>query len=1112
MPRKGSLNQNKYGGPHEETRVFKFSHESNTNISLEEAKRRLLGDDSEEGQVLVLQDGDQSGKIAKSIIGQSNISALSESNSAQLEFKSDVVSDVESLGVDSSDNETGSEWLKTRCRSLENLHFEGHNDSSDLNQKSKEMIGEIFGTESLSHESLCADGLANVTDSIQVSGPFHSGSFSAPTSPVAGGRADLGRLSSQDQALLRELERGSQLDPEDEEMLEDSRKELQLEFNALPDRNNMLMTPQELEHMPERGLEFEASVGPKDPPESELASGIDLETLVPTLSNFVNSNVPTSETGDSRQTVATLSIQTNKTTNATQIVLNTSQGGQMFEINTSDLQQAASAFQPITVQNNETNESDGYILIPVQQGSDSSTNTQGNILVPVYNNANKSATEKPVSPESECQETQGKEVYFHQQEDAEDEEEDSGVLWPCNMPGCEGVFKTINKLKVHLLGHGKTYTPPKTFVSQQSQSHSESDSEGEVMTPGKGLPCPWKGCGRRYNKQSTLKIHEMWHTGSRPFKCHLCDWAFTTGYKLKRHIETHTGAKQWICNIDNCMRKFTTVYNLNAHKKLHERPQCEVCTFEGCGQRFSTKRSLHLHYDKDHQQEKTYKCPVEGCNKTFISKFVMGSHARVHNLNRDLKCKFEGCGKVFDKLCRLKQHQRMHTGEKPYVCEEPGCDWAFTTTSKLKRHAKSHTKERNWICPEEGCGKAFIRSEHLKGHMVTHSGERPYMCPIEGCNHRFTAKSSLYVHVKKHNVRAENLPIIFYCPLEGCTKRYQTKSSLRAHLLRHYSTSAANGDFESLNIPQIDELTEIEKIVSAATEADVTMSQSNAEVISAVTTLPTVGPTVFPEGTVINQEGRVINSIDLITCAQLSSTITSDHMTTDQPTMATSEHVGTNVVTQLIKPNTAVITLAGTDCASNVISLASNQAQAVQTQHVPLTPSLQVIPLTTQAPPQQVQEVAPRGSARTDYHSNTKLSDRAKKRRQLIKERLLQMENYQDSADSPNVDDVLSRTNAPSLNANEVLTSRAITFRDPETGATYVQTQLLQDDPPNPEVYSRDADAAYATAGEVAVTLLPSTDTDSLALTVLPSNIRDQDVDAAKVQFTGTTINLQDLE
>ena len=76
--------------------------------------------------------------------------------------------------------------------------------------------------------------------------------------------SDDNRLSLQDRACLEEIERGSQMTQEERELFENSRQELQaMDFNSLQDKSNMLMTAQELESMPDDGLEFEASVGPK---------------------------------------------------------------------------------------------------------------------------------------------------------------------------------------------------------------------------------------------------------------------------------------------------------------------------------------------------------------------------------------------------------------------------------------------------------------------------------------------------------------------------------------------------------------------------------------------------------------------------------------------------------------------------------------------------------------------------------------------------------------------------------------------------------------------------------------------------------------------------------
>ncbi|GFN96200.1 Zinc finger protein zxdc-like [Plakobranchus ocellatus] len=327
------------------------------------------------------------------------------------------------------------------------------------------------------------------------------------------------------------------------------------------------------------------------------------------------------------------------------------------------------------------------------------------------------------------------------------------------------------------------------------QSTVPKASESELKRlPKKPLACPEPGCQKTFKKASKLKVHQMMHTGERPFKCTLmgCEWAFTTSNKLKRHLESHEGRKDFVCDKPGCGRRFTTIYNLNTHRKLHERPCTKSCPQEGCEQSFPTNRQLDRHLRNVHGiEEHTYKCPEPGCEKVFFSSGCMGSHMKVHRQNlEDLRCKHPGCGKQFTKLCRLRQHQQLHSGEKPFVCTFQGCHWAFATASKLKRHQTKHTGYRKWVCSI--CQKQFQRSEHLKGHLITHSGDRPFVCPVNGCGNTFAAKSSLYVHLKKHDESGKT--IVYHCPMENCNNFYANKASLRQHILvKHCSLPNKGG-------------------------------------------------------------------------------------------------------------------------------------------------------------------------------------------------------------------------------------------------------------------------------------------------------------------------------
>lgn len=155
------------------------------------------------------------------------------------------------------------------------------------------------------------------------------------------------------------------------------------------------------------------------------------------------------------------------------------------------------------------------------------------------------------------------------------------------------------------------------------------------------------------------------------------------------------------------------------------------------------------------------------------------------------------------------------------------------------------------------------------------------------------------------------------------------------------------------------------------------------------------------------------------------------------------------------------------------------------------------------------------GSARTDYLSNHNLSYRARHRRQLLKEKTSSASTSPQVPDRENSDEgllnqassafMISSSEAASFSGSmdngtfssaDSLSSRGITFRDPETGVMYIQTQLLQDDPPS------TVTDLYQDEKVLGSEISDLTDNSS---TSLDHSIQD-------AEFTGSTINFQDLQ
>lgn len=364
MSCEGVLVRQKHGGPHG------IPHESRLNVNIDlndefRAKNEGLTTIQSAEDSQIIQDG--VGIDEKNVV-EDNLHFLSADDDLD-SYERAVV-------------ENNAEWLKSRCRNLETVDFDITGNVQD-----DASVADLFDSDPLPDDgaSIVSDGVLNFTRQLCV------GPASVPTLCVS--TSNINILHGQPRDVLDELtnpglnvgSHGKALHVQNLGLLD-------------ADKNNTLMTPQELESMPDRGIEFEESVGPKSdtiqivqiedgvPSEFEKCiSGQATQSLTSILDgktkrydtsllnrvNVQSSNqsalvqksressmaqlsqsivapaeayVPT----DGNLKLATISISTDKASNSTQILVNTNQGQQLYHINTADLTQATNALEPLS--------------------------------------------------------------------------------------------------------------------------------------------------------------------------------------------------------------------------------------------------------------------------------------------------------------------------------------------------------------------------------------------------------------------------------------------------------------------------------------------------------------------------------------------------------------------------------------------------------------------------------------------------------------------------------------------------------------------------------------------------------------------------------------------
>ncbi|XP_041798425.1 zinc finger protein 1035 [Chelmon rostratus] len=314
----------------------------------------------------------------------------------------------------------------------------------------------------------------------------------------------------------------------------------------------------------------------------------------------------------------------------------------------------------------------------------------------------------------------------------------SNIEYPCNQ--CNNSFSSSQ----HFLSHLKSHVDTAAGIKCETE-----DKDGG---PSHGFICPV--CHQCFTTATELIGHFPTHPDST-FECKICKMTFPSGGKLEEHERCHlTSATELKCtecgksflgsdafHQHHCSHKILENEYSNPSAKTptptyHQAPgeeeeidvtgddlyYCPVCSMQ-----FSSKSCLLEHQNKQHPNEKPFKCKL--CGKTFALKRYLKEHERRHRQKSvaqdtaqltENKLKCTHCHTQFNSAQELSLHMRLHAEKEvgEYRCDM--CYKSFSQWSLLKQHQESHVGEVVYECTE--CDKAFAFPHLLEEHQQTHAG------------------------------------------------------------------------------------------------------------------------------------------------------------------------------------------------------------------------------------------------------------------------------------------------------------------------------------------------------------------------------------------------------